>query len=444
MADAEFRELHGDYVANQGQVINLREYLDYFEPLGSALSRLPDGSGGPFIHTFTDSGGRTIGSLGWVVSAASKRFGGWKLWGMWSNRAMPAAALPLFWPELSDPARVAKWVGRANDDADRLLNRDLWPELFDEVNTKRLHDGAFRAAVKAELARAYAAPPPHRQPLEVEVTPATLDLLPWLYLLGPVDPANAQLQPSRFNGAGYQYILSDDARRRADVAIPDDVDVMVDRAADDVVEGWRMANELRARRGRPHVAAAAPRRARPAKEVKEVTPPKPKKNDAMLLAEWAYRLIVVALLAWIGWNVHLIRKGAAPPPVTTPATTTPAAEEVTTSVAPEPEVDPSQERARRIATALAAKPLSRIKVNDAALKDVTPAQLSRVAVEIFLRRNACYDRAVAVDGKFSAAEQRAIRDCAILHDERMVTPDGEPDASRAIVWLERVVASNAR
>jgi len=86
---AEFHELHGDYVANTGQTINLREYLDYFEPLGSALSRLPDGSGGPFVHQFTDSGGRTIGSIGWVVSAASKRFGAWTLWGMWTDRPIP-------------------------------------------------------------------------------------------------------------------------------------------------------------------------------------------------------------------------------------------------------------------------------------------------------------------------------------------------------------------
>ncbi|HYC62010.1 MAG TPA: hypothetical protein VEK79_20835 [Thermoanaerobaculia bacterium] len=439
MAEQEFRELHGDYVANQGQVINLREYLDYFEPLGSALSRLPDGTGGPFIHSFTDSGGRTIGSLGWVVSAASKRFGGWKLWGMWSSRTVPAAALPLFWPELSNPARVSAWVGRANEDADRLLNRDLWPELFDEVNTKRLHDAAFREVVKAELARAYAVPPPYRHAIEVEVTPGTLDILPWLYLLGPVDPANAQLQPSRFNGAGYQYILTDDAQRRPDVEIASDVDVMVDRAADDVVEGWHMANELRARRGRPArkpVVAPVPRRTREVK-VKETTPPK--KNDAMLL-EWAYRLIVIALLAWIGWNVHLIRR--APTTAVAPLTTT-AAPEVTTTAAPEPEVDLSQERARRVATALSAKPLPRIRVNDAALKDVNPVQLSRVAVEIFIRRNACYDRTVAVDGKFSAAEERAIRDCAIVHDERMVTSDGEPDAARAIAWLERVVG-NAR
>ena len=40
-----FHPLRGDYVEKKGQVLNLSEYLDYFEPLGSALSRQPDGAG---------------------------------------------------------------------------------------------------------------------------------------------------------------------------------------------------------------------------------------------------------------------------------------------------------------------------------------------------------------------------------------------------------------
>ena len=203
-----FRELHGDYVENTGQQISLREYLDYFEPLGSALARLPDGTGGPFVHHFTDSGGRAIGALGWVVSAKSKRFGGWTLWGTWTDRAMPAVALPLFWPVLADPARVSDWVARANDDAELLLDSERWEELLGELKTVRLRDAPFREYLKAALARAYAVPLPHRHPIEIELTPRMLDLLPWLWLLGPVDPATARLQPNRFNGAGYQYILA--------------------------------------------------------------------------------------------------------------------------------------------------------------------------------------------------------------------------------------------
>src|SRR5687768_5175315 len=164
-----FRELRGDYVENGGQTISLREYLDYFEPLGSALSRLPDGTGGPFVHQFTGGGGRTMGSIGWVVSAASKRFGAWTLWGMWSDRAIPAVALPLFWSALSDPARTSDLVRRANEDSDRLFNRGRWAELLDEETTIRLDDDALRESLKAELARAWAVPPPHRHSIEVEL-----------------------------------------------------------------------------------------------------------------------------------------------------------------------------------------------------------------------------------------------------------------------------------
>src|SRR5687767_11546843 len=250
-----FRELRGDYVENGGQTISLREYLDYFEPLGSALSRLPDGTGGPFVHRFTDSGGRTIGSIGWVVSAASKRFGGWKLWGMWSDRPIPAVVLPLFWTELSDSGRNSEVVHRANEESDRILHRNRWPELLDDVTTTGLHDEAFRESLKAELEHAWAVPPPHRQPIVIELAPRMLDALPWLYLLGPVDPVQAQLQPSRFNGPGYQYILGEQrAPARAGSEITFAIDEMVDTAASDVLAGWRMANDLRGRRGRPKPA----------------------------------------------------------------------------------------------------------------------------------------------------------------------------------------------
>src|SRR5690242_18344804 len=117
MSDVVFHELRGDYVDHAGQQIDPREYLDFFEPLGSALSRYPDGAGGPFVYRFTASGGRVVGALGWVVSAASQRYGAWRLWGMWTDRPMPAVALPLFWTQLDDPSRVPAMVARANRDA---------------------------------------------------------------------------------------------------------------------------------------------------------------------------------------------------------------------------------------------------------------------------------------------------------------------------------------
>lgn len=457
--DAPFRELHGDYVENAGQTINLREYLDYFEPLGSALSRLPDGAGGPFVQHFTDSGGRTIGSVGWVVSAASKRFGGWKLWGMWSNRQIPAVALPLFWPTLADPNRVSDWVGRANEDSDLLLNRDRWPELLDEVKTTRLHDAAFRESLKTELARMYAVPPPHRHPFEVELTPKMLEVLPWLYLLGPVDPSAAQLQPSRFHGAGYQYILAEHGDRRgADVKVPAEVDAMVDLAADDVLGGWRMANELRARRGRP--SAAESRKATRSKETNAMrkatstqtqtpksSPPAPALWDqATLIGTLLYRVAVVGLLAWIALNVYLIRKGAVTPPDAAPAVSSspvePRVPERSTTVAPES----TRERVRRIAASISARPLPGTPISDVALAEIATGgagaadKLARIAVEVFIRRNGCFERSTLSDGKFSAAEQRAIRGCAVLQDERLVTSTGDPDDARAIQWLDRAVA----
>jgi hypothetical protein len=439
-----FHELHGDYVENAGQQISLREYLDYFEPLGSALARLPDGTGGPFVHHFTDGGGRTISALGWVVSAKSKRFGGWTLWGAWTDGTLPPVALPLFWSVLADPTRVSDWVRRANEHSG---DEERWLAALGDLKTTRLRDASFREYLKAELARAYAVPLPHRHPIEIELTPKMLDLLPWLYLLGPVDPAAARLQPNRFNGAGYQYILSDDLPTLSDAEIPPAIDQLVDTAAKSVAAGWRMANDLRAKRERPRTKPVKPVRPRERSDMRSVVSPPPEKPASPPTAvrvPWTlvYQAIVVLLLAWIAWNVHLIRKATAvakPSAVETPTTTAaPEEEPRTATVAPIYEPDLSSARIRRIASALRTRAPRNIRMGTTALTDVTADKLARVAVEIYLRRNRCFTGTDAVDGKFSTAEQRAIRDCASLQEARLMKDRTEPDAGRAIDWLEDI------
>jgi hypothetical protein len=432
---SEFHELRGDYVENAGQQINLQGYLDYFEPLGSALSRLPDGTGGPFVYQFTAGGGRTIGAIGWVVSAASKRFGGWKLWGMWAERPIPAIALPLFWPSLSDPSQVGQMVARANDDAGRLFDRGQWRDLAAGIKPARLRDRVFRELLMAELALAYAA---KKQPIEVELTPPMLDLLPWLYVLGPVDPTQAQIQPSRFNGAGYQYIVSDREPLFRDAEIPAEVEKMVDAAAGDAARGWGMANALRDRRTRPPrpkpklMPAPAPLRLdRFDDEETTDMPTRKPPLDVPALLQAALQLLVIVLLAWILWEVRAIRKNTAP------RAPEPAA--ITTSApvpAPAPVVE--ENPIRDLARALVANPPTGIRVGPAAL-DESRETLARVAVEVFMRRNNCFNRAEAVDGKISAAEQRAIRTCTSLRNERLVSTSGQIDVARAIAWLERTL-----
>ena len=453
-----FRELQGDYVENAGQQINLREYLDYFEPLGSALARLPDGAGGPFIHHFKDGGGRTISALGWVVSAKSKRFGGWKLWGTWTDRAMPPVALPLFWSVLADPARVGDWIERANDDADRLLDADRWSEVLGDLKTNRLRDPAFREILKAELARAYAMPLPHRHPIEIDLTPKTLDLLPWIYLLGPVDPASARLQPNRFSGAGYQYILTDDVPPMSDAEIPREIDSIVDAAAKSIASGWQLANELRARRERPPTRtkpATKPIRPRERNDMRSQPstpstssttsttrpPTRLPWSEVLTIVDVAWKLAVLILLAWIAWNVNLIRKGAAKPadPVTSTQETS-SSETTTETVAPVYEPDLSSTRIRRIASALNTRAPRGIRVTAGTLTDVNADELARIAVEVFLRRNACHATTESVDGKLSAAEQRSIRNCALLQDQGLMKDRTEPDNARAIQWLEDTLA----
>lgn len=435
MPEAFFRELRGDYVENAGQVVTPREFVDYLEPLGSALSRQPDGVGGPFVYQFRGSGGRVIGAMGWVVSAAAKRYGGWTLWGMWTEGPVPALALPLCWSGLQDPQQLPALLRQANQDATALRERDAWPELLDRISALRLHDDDFRLALKVELSRLWRAPQSGERPLEIELEPSMLELLPWIYLLGPVEPDLAQVQPSRFNGAGYQYILTDAAP--ADVDVARDVETMVDATAGDVLQGFRMAAALRERRARPRQKSAAPPARPRSSETLDMrntpTPPPPRRPrsaaaprpDAVPTLLRAVRdVIVVALLSWIAFEVHQIRKS-----LTTATVSRPAVAEVP----PEPQAAPLT-REQRIAEALAAQPPQGLRVEPSAAND-----LPRAAVEIFLRRNGCFARSEPVDGKFSSAEQRAIRTCTSLANQRLMRSGVDPHPERALEWLERTI-----
>jgi len=348
---------------------------------------------------------------------------------------------------------MAGVVDRANRDAERLFSRGRWPALCGDIDSARLRNGAFREILKAELSRAWESPP-HRQPIEIELTPAMLDLLPWLYLLGPVDPAEAQLQPSRFNGGGYQYILIDRQAPPRDAEIPGEIDEIVDAAADDVVRGWKKAHELRTWHARPAPKPAPeppprePRRWQEDDEMPSRKPPKPR--PVLPLETWKtvwttlYQIAVLALLFWIALEVRGIRK-VMPTPDEPAITTTTAA---TSTPAPAPVPQPIHEsiqepetpaaRVSRIASTLAARPPQGIRVNPAAIVDAP--SLARAAVEVVLRRNNCYSRTEAVDGKLSAAEQRAVRNCSALRNERLVNTRGEIDETRAVAWLERALS----
>jgi len=462
-----FHELRGDYVDGAGQVVTPREFLDYFEPLGSALSRLPDGAGGPFVHQFRLSN-RVVGAMGWVVSAASKRFGGWNLWGIWRDGPIPPLALPLFWRELSDRGRSADVLESANRQAATLMQRASSAKILDRLDATPLHDEAFRAALKVYLSRLHRAPRHDDTPTEIDIDPALLDLLPWIYLLGPVDPARALLKPSRFNGAGYQYILTEGAT--VDGGIDAVIDDLVDTMANDVLQGFTTATALRQERTRPAPSYARPIKHRPVEsdEMGSQTTPHRKTRSTSsdsgttshavtappvvpvllpLVLRSARDLIILALLAWIGFNVQQIRSdrgtATAPPTVVTNA----PAKEPDALPATQAEV-PTQTREQQIGQTLMLKPPQGVRIDPAILNsivsDASPAStaaLSRVSVEIFLRRNGCLPHADAVDGKFSAAEQRAIRSCTALTSQRLMKSATEPNADRAIAWLEKTLAT---
>lgn len=456
-----FHELRGDYVDGAGQVITPREFLDYFEPLGSALSRLADGAGGPFVHQFRLSN-RVVGAMGWVVSAASKRFGGWNLWGVWTDGAIPPLALPFFWRDLSDRERSADVLERANRNATALMRRTPSPKILDRLDATPLHDESFRTALKAHLSRLYRAKHHDDTPTEIDIDPAMLDLLPWIYLLGPVDPARALLKPSRFNGAGYQYILADGAK--ADGGIDAVIDDLVDTTGNDVLQGFTAATALRQERIRPAPTYTRPIKHRPVEsnEMGSQTTSQSKTRStesgsrttepvvpAMLplILRSARDLVIIALLTWIGFNVQHIRNerdiAAAPPTVVTNA----PAREPDVVPATQTEV-PTPTRAQQIGQTLMLKPPQGVRIDPAILNSIvgdasaaSTAALSRVSVEIFLRRNGCLPHADAVDGKFSTAEQRAIRSCTALTNQRLMKTATEPNADRAIAWLEKTLAT---
>lgn len=426
-----FHELRGEYVEKKGQVLNLTEYLDYFEPLGSALSRQPDGAGGPFVHQFRPSGGAIVSSLGWVVSSARIRYGGWRLWGIWSHRPIPPVALPMLWPRLARADQLPRMIEEVNRDAPRLLDARRWPDLLDRIDVRKLHDDAFRRELAIQLTKAYAAARKNGA-IEIEVAPETLDVLPWVYLLGPVDPAAAQLQPGRFHGAGYQYILGD---RAADGEVDPEVEAIVDQTADDAVRGWEAAADYRARQ-----AAPAPRRVERThmNRPRPQPAPPPRPDPWKGLRRWlpiAWQLVVLLLLGWLIYDVHrlheeLLRPAAAPVVETAPPVVS----------TPHPPT-----RMQRLRTGLAAHPPAGVRIDPRAMDAIRGEDAgaqnaaARLAVEIVLRQNRCVDNTSLADASLSVAEKRAVAHCQEVKNQRLYRANEELDVERALTWLERAV-----
>ncbi|HKO56138.1 MAG TPA: hypothetical protein VJ276_09685 [Thermoanaerobaculia bacterium] len=445
-ADAPpFRELRGEYVEKKGQVLNLSEYLDYFEPLGSALSRQPDGAGGPFVYQFRPGGGATVSSIGWVVSSAKIRYGGWRLWGMWSPRPIPPVALPLLWPRLARADQLPRMIDDLNHDASRLLDPPRWPDFLDGIDVRRLHEEPFRRELSIQLSKAYAAA--HGGAIEVEVALETLDVLPWLYLLGPVDPAAAQLQPGRFHGPGYQYILG---ALPAEGEIDPDVEAIVEQTADDAVKGWEAARDYREDRTR-RVAPPPPRRAAPrpqaprrmeSAEMKNMRPkPAPRPSPWSDVQRWLPTVLQVITLLLLGWLIYDVNR------LRTELKSAPSAEipEPAASVTTSPVITPpAPSRMQRLRSGLAARPPVGVRIDPRAMDAIrgedAAAQnaAAQLAVEILLRQNACVDRSSPADAKLSAAESRAARRCVPVQQRRLYRGD-ELDTERALAWLERLV-----
>jgi len=156
------------------------------------------------------------------------------------------------------------------------------------------------------------------------------------------------------------------------------------------------------------------------------------------------QLVMIALLVWIGLNVRAIRKAVETPATATSTIDTADTDDTAPVPAPAPqpvqaEKETPEGRLHRIAQALAAKPPQGIRVGAVVLDESTET-LARAAVEVSLRLNGCFAKTEAIDGKLSAAEQKALRTCAELRDDRLVSGSGQIDAARAIAWLERTVS----
>lgn len=143
-------------------------------------------------------------------------------------------------------------------------------------------------------------------------------------------------------------------------------------------------------------------------------------------------VVAIALLSWIAFEVFQIRRK-----LTAVAPSQPVVTETRSS---EPEVEPETAtpltRDQRLADALLTRAPQGMRVEAAAADD-----LPHAAVELFLRRNACFARAEPVDGRFSAAEQRAIRNCRALTTARLMRSGVEPHPERALDWLERTLGA---
>lgn len=471
-----FRELTGTY--SDGQRVTPVEYSDHFEAIGTSFARHPDGAGGPFVYNFRRSDGQQVGSIGWALSVASRRLGGWQLWGMvCEGQAFPALALPLLWKQLRSRDDLARLKERVEDIGDVLGNPDELLRLLQQLQRDPMKDD-LRQGLRALLHTAYAKYSPGAGSISIDVTPETLDTLPWLSLLGPVSPRAAQLQPRPFHdGIGYSYVLKLKETKldspRVNSIVHEKIDAALRLLPSDLAGAWAIAEETRGitqRSGVPEVLVPVPVQPSRERTFPRAEPPPqrtvsaPVSSDATLLSEqqgallrdlsrkvelayrWVIPVALFVLLAfsglnvWFTWTVkqeleQLSRRVVEPVSVTD---TSPPVQDTTAEVVPPAETTtaaPLPLHAR-----LAARPPAGI-VLDAAFKTrltqsaPTRLQFAAAAVEIFMRLEGCQELARPVNGQIND-ERAAIAACPKLQTAGILTEQRDMIVAEAMQWLE--------
>jgi hypothetical protein len=479
-----FRELTGTY--SDGQRVTPVEYSDHFEAIGTSFARHPDGAGGPFVYNFRRGDGHVVGSIGWALSVASRRHGAWQLWGMVSEgQAFPALALPLLWKQLRSRDDLSRLKERVEGIGEAFGNPDDLLRLLEQLPRDPMKDD-LRQGLRALLHAAYAKYAPGAGSIPIDVTPETLDALPWLSLLGPVPPRSAQLQPRPFHeGIGYAYVLKQKETRlespRVNSIVHEKIDAALKLLPADIAGAWAIAEETRGIMQRSSVAEVAP----PGTVIMSVQAPReripkrpeapqprpvsaPVSSDAMLLSEqqsallrdlsqkiefayqWVIPVTLFVLLAfaalnfWFTWTVRqeldqLSRQisdsnaSVPDPSLQQPAVATDFVPPTQTSTAPP----------LPLHTRLAARPPAGIILDEAFRTRLTESEPTRLqfaaaAVEIFMRLEGCQPLSKPVNGQISD-ERAAIADCPKLQTAGLMTEERDMLAAKATQWLERQV-----
>lgn len=456
-----FNPLRATYAG--GQIVEPKDFYDAVNGIGTPLSSIPRGEG-PFLRNVP----RKKGALGWARGTPSARVASWSAVGVWCDGSIPFLAFPWLWNQLrsaTDPSEIVETANQfaadleSPEDPSRVFSR--LPKVDRPTLARLLHD----LFVQKEQVGTTT--------IKVDLSVDDLDLIPWIFLLGPLDPFDVQVLPFKWERDQYWYTLGDkislpyaDVQPMLRKNLDKSIETLLEEVEESPTNAWQRAIELRKNPLRvtaiPTVEAPAyPNAQRPQSleslpldrdplAARTIVP----QNETGLPPPWPIERILLVAIAisslitvWMQYNARnaldqLVSRtstdtnASAKTDTSTTDTITPATDPTLHPRAPLPNLAHTAamgllyESPVPIAKDARSAFDQAIAVRNA--KDMT--LISNAAVEVALREKQCVEN-TPIDGMLDENERKEAAQCVAMKSERFFRGDGTADVRGRLQWL---------